>query len=170
MLKTKKKKPAPDSNPMIIPVEAKATEEITIPVAVQPLVKERKKLDGIQSRRPLMTYSPTIGNHKVHITIGRFDDNGPIVEVSIALHKFGSPFREMMRLCSIQTSRCLVNGVSIDEVISDLEDAQVGGPSGVVTDFDGITEAPSVPNLVSQMLRLLTAQTPASAPVQLLRG
>lgn len=119
----------------------------------------KSQLDGEQSRRCCVTYGPKIGNHRVHIAIARDYDDGPIVHVKVDMHQFGSPFREMMRLVSVLTSDMLAAGRPLDMVIDKLLDSHVGGPSGALSDMDGIEGieyAESVPHLIAHALRMLS--------------
>ena len=98
-----------------------------------------------------------MGGQTVHIGIvyGRAPDSA-IEGIDVHVHKLTSPFREMMRLVSIQFNALREAGVSLEDAIGMLRNSRIGGPEGTVEGFEGIERADSVPDLVAQMLTILS--------------
>ena len=104
-------------------------------------------------KHPSVGYAVRLGGHRVHAAIVFDKDTGLPRGLDAAVHKTGASFRESMKLIVELASSLLQHGVSVETVAALLAKAPVGGPGGVVTDCDGVTEATSVPDFLSQILR-----------------
>ena len=121
-------------------------------------------MSNLPSRRESETFAPRIvgpdGSHRLHVTFGRV--NGRVAEVWIDMHKEGAPLRgahhALARLASLSLQACVpLETVSLAMVDTD------GGPSGTVTDCDGIDATDSPADLVG---RLLERETKMKHPLR----
>jgi ribonucleoside-diphosphate reductase alpha chain len=105
----------------IVPEEEKAevrpepqaiAERITERIVHRYLAKRRRLPD----RRAGYTQKSRIGNHKVYIRTGEYDD-GTLGEIFIDMHKEGAAFRSMTNCFAIAVSLGLQHGVPLEEYV-----------------------------------------------------
>ncbi len=102
----------------IAPVEepksevVKIAERITEKVVVRYIARRRRLPD----RRAGYTQKSRIGNHKVYIRTGEYDD-GTLGEIFIDMHKEGAAFRSMTNCFAIAVSLGLQHGVPLEEYL-----------------------------------------------------
>jgi ribonucleoside-diphosphate reductase alpha chain len=87
-------------------------ERITERIVHRYLAKRRRLPD----RRAGYTQKSRIGNHKVYIRTGEYDD-GTLGEIFIDMHKEGAAFRSMTNCFAIAVSLGLQHGVPLEEYV-----------------------------------------------------
>ncbi|OWK34809.1 vitamin B12-dependent ribonucleotide reductase [Fimbriiglobus ruber] len=101
-----KKVEEPKSEPMRI------AEKITEKVIHRYIARRRRLPD----RRAGYTQKSRIGNHKMYIRTGEYED-GTLGEIFIDMHKEGAAFRSMTNCFAIAVSLGLQHGVPLDEYV-----------------------------------------------------
>ena len=91
---------------------ARAAERITERVVYRYIAKRRRLPD----RRAGYTQKARIGNHKMYLRTGEYDD-GTLGEIFIDMHKEGAAFRSMTNCFAIAVSLGLQHGVPLDEYL-----------------------------------------------------
>ena len=86
-----------------------------VPVIAERLVR-RIERDRLPHRRKGYTQKATVGNHKVYLRTGEYDD-GRIGEIFIDMHKEGAAFRSLMNNFAIAISIGLQYGVPLEEFV-----------------------------------------------------
>jgi len=98
--------------------EAKADENPNSPVrlaqkVVYRYIANRRRLPD---RRAGYTQKARIGNHKIYVRTGEYDDNS-LGEIFIDMHKEGAAFRSMTNCFAIAVSLGLQHGVPLEEYV-----------------------------------------------------
>ena len=91
---------------------ARAAEKITERIVHRYIAKRRRLPD----RRAGYTQKARIGNHKVYLRTGEYED-GSLGEIFIDMHKEGAAFRSMTNCFAIAISLGLQHGVPLDEYL-----------------------------------------------------
>jgi ribonucleoside-diphosphate reductase alpha chain len=100
--------PAEPPKPPAVQVAEKITERI-----VHRYIARRRRLPD---RRAGYTQKARIGNHKVYLRTGEYED-GALGEIFIDMHKEGAAFRSMTHCFAIAVSLGLQHGVPLEEFI-----------------------------------------------------
>ncbi len=100
---------------------------------------ERKRLPD---RRKGYTQKATVGNHKVYLRTGEYDD-GKLGEIFIDMHKEGAAFRSLMNNFAIGISIGLQYGVPLEEYVEAFTFTRFE-PSGLVEGNDAIKMSTSI--------------------------
>jgi ribonucleoside-diphosphate reductase alpha chain len=122
------------------------------PAAVKaPIVAERiierviervAERDRLPHRRKGYTQKAVVGNHKVYLRTGEYED-GKLGEIFIDMHKEGAAFRSLMNNFAIAISIGLQYGVPLEEFVDAFTFTRFE-PSGMVTGNDAIKMSTSV--------------------------
>jgi ribonucleoside-diphosphate reductase alpha chain len=96
--------------PKAVPV--KAAEKITERIVHRYIARRRRLPD----RRAGYTQKARIGNHKMYIRTGEYED-GTLGEIFIDMHKEGAAFRSMTNCFAIAVSLGLQHGVPLEEYV-----------------------------------------------------
>ena len=123
---------APTSEPSSVPLAA--AERM-----VEQMLGERRRLPN---RRGGYTQKATVGNHKVYLRTGEYED-GSIGEIFIDMHREGASMRSLLNCFAISVSIGLQYGVPLDEFVDAFTYTRFE-PSGIVSDHDHIKMATSV--------------------------
>ena len=100
---------------------------------------ERRRLPD---RRKGYTQKATVGNHKVYLRTGEYDD-GKLGEIFIDMHKEGAAFRSLMNNFAIGISIGLQYGVPLEEYVEAFTFTRFE-PSGLVEGNDAIKMSTSI--------------------------
>ncbi|MCY4500182.1 MAG: vitamin B12-dependent ribonucleotide reductase, partial [Alphaproteobacteria bacterium] len=100
---------------------------------------ERRRLPD---RRKGYTQKATVGNHKVYLRTGEYDD-GKLGEIFIDMHKEGAAFRSLMNNFAIGISIGLQYGVPLEEYVEAFTFTRFE-PSGMVEGNDAIKMSTSI--------------------------
>jgi ribonucleoside-diphosphate reductase alpha chain len=100
--------PAEPPKPAAVQVAERITERV-----VHRYIARRRRLPD---RRAGYTQKARIGNHKVYLRTGEYDD-GTLGEIFIDMHKEGAAFRSMTHCFAIAVSLGLQHGVPLEEFI-----------------------------------------------------
>src|SRR5436305_1565548 len=90
----------------------KAAEKITERVIHRYIARRRRLPD----RRAGYTQKARIGNHKIYVRTGEYDD-GALGEIFLDMHKEGAAFRSMTNCFAIAVSLGLQHGVPLEEYV-----------------------------------------------------
>src|SRR6516162_5422473 len=93
--------------------EAKAEPVRTAEKIIERVIGQRKRLPD---RRAGYTQKARIGNHKVYLRTGEYDD-GSLGEIFLDMHKEGAAFRSMTNCFAIAVSLGLQHGVPLEEFV-----------------------------------------------------
>jgi ribonucleoside-diphosphate reductase alpha chain len=129
--------------PTISP-EMKVAERV-----VHRYISGRRKLPN---RRGGYTQKAQVGNHKVYLRTGEYDD-GSLGEIFIDMHREGAAFRSLMNCFAIAVSLGLQHGVPLEEYVDAFVFTRFE-PSGMVTGHDNIKMATSVIDYIFRELGL----------------
>jgi ribonucleoside-diphosphate reductase alpha chain len=102
--------PEPAAEPKAEPV--KVAEKITERIVHRYIARRRRLPD----RRAGYTQKARIGNHKMYIRTGEYED-GTLGEIFIDMHKEGAAFRSMTNCFAIAVSLGLQHGVPLEEYV-----------------------------------------------------
>ncbi len=102
--------PEPKEEPKSAPVQA--AEKITERVIHRYIARRRRLPD----RRAGYTQKARIGNHKMYIRTGEYED-GTLGEIFIDMHKEGAAFRSMTNCFAIAVSLGMQHGVPLEEYV-----------------------------------------------------
>src|SRR5258706_8958400 len=105
-------------------------------------VIERIARDRLPHRRKGYTQKAVVGNHKVYLRTGEYED-GKLGEIFIDMHKEGAAFRSLMNNFAIAISIGLQYGVPLEEFVEAYTFTRFE-PSGIVEGNDAIKMATSV--------------------------
>ena len=94
------------------PVAVQAAEKITEKIVHRYIARRRRLPD----RRAGYTQKARIGNHKMYIRTGEYED-GTLGEIFIDMHKEGAAFRSMTNCFAIAVSLGLQHGVPLEEYL-----------------------------------------------------
>jgi ribonucleoside-diphosphate reductase alpha chain len=94
------------------PVAVRAAEKITERIVYRYIARRRRLPD----RRAGYTQKARIGNHKMYIRTGEYED-GTLGEIFIDMHKEGAAFRSMTNCFAIAVSLGLQHGVPLEEFV-----------------------------------------------------
>ena len=94
------------------PVAVQAAEKITEKVIYRYIARRRRLPD----RRAGYTQKARIGNHKMYIRTGEYED-GALGEIFIDMHKEGAAFRSMTNCFAIAVSLGMQHGVPLEEYV-----------------------------------------------------
>jgi ribonucleoside-diphosphate reductase alpha chain len=100
--------PKAEPKPVAVQVAEKITERI-----VHRYIARRRRLPD---RRAGYTQKARIGNHKMYIRTGEYED-GTLGEIFIDMHKEGAAFRSMTNCFAIAVSLGLQHGVPLEEFV-----------------------------------------------------
>src|SRR5262249_32571669 len=100
------------------------TPAVTVPAPQSPAVKIAEKIvhryiarrRRLPDRRAGYTQKARIGNHKVYLRTGEYED-GALGEIFIDMHKEGAAFRSMTNCFAIAVSLGLQHGVPLEEFV-----------------------------------------------------
>ena len=122
---------------------AEAPAAARAPILAERIVErrliERKRLPD---RRKGYTQKATVGNHKVYLRTGEYDD-GKLGEIFIDMHKEGAAFRSLMNNFAIGISIGLQYGVPLEEYVEAFIFTRFE-PSGMVEGNDAIKMSTSI--------------------------
>src|SRR6516162_3886130 len=93
--------------------EAKAEPVRTAEKIIERVIGQRKRLPD---RRAGYTQKARIGNHKVYLRTGEYQD-GTLGEIFLDMHKEGAAFRSMTNCFAIAVSLGLQHGVPLEEYV-----------------------------------------------------
>src|SRR5438445_3800061 len=101
-----------------VPDVAEDEEPKAVPVQVAERIVYRylAKRRQLPSRRAGYTQKARIGNHKMYLRTGEYDD-GTLGEIFVDMHKEGAAFRSMTNCFAIAVSLGLQHGVPLEEFI-----------------------------------------------------
>jgi ribonucleoside-diphosphate reductase alpha chain len=116
---------------------------------VEKIVREREKMPN---RRAGYTQKALVGNHKVYLRTGEYDD-GRLGEIFIDMHKEGAAFRSMMNAFAIAVSLGLQHGVKLEEFVEAFTFFRFE-PSGFVSGHDRIKNATSILDFIFRDLAI----------------
>lgn len=128
------------SSPVGSPESAEVVQQVVEKIVEKVVEREKVLVRYLSERRRLpnrrrgMTQKVTIGNHKVFLRTGEYDD-GSIGEIFIDTHKDGTSFRAMMGAFAIAVSVGLQHGVPLERFV-DLFTFTKFEPNGVVSGDD----------------------------------
>ncbi|HSM19642.1 MAG TPA: vitamin B12-dependent ribonucleotide reductase, partial [Hyphomicrobiales bacterium] len=106
--------------------------------------------DKLPGRRKGYTQKAIVGNHKVYLRTGEYDD-GRLGEIFIDMHKEGAAFRAMMNNFAIAISLGLQYGVPLDEYVEAFTFTRFE-PAGQVRGNETIKNATSILDYVFREL------------------
>ncbi len=118
---------------------AAARAQILAERIVERRLIERRRLPD---RRKGYTQKATVGNHKVYLRTGEYDD-GKLGEIFIDMHKEGAAFRSLMNNFAIAISIGLQYGVPLEEYVEAFVFTRFE-PSGLVEGNDAIKMSTSI--------------------------
>jgi len=115
-------------------------EKIVEKVVIKEIIsRERQKMP---QRRRGYTQKAVVGNHKVYLRTGEYDD-GSLGEIFIDMHKEGAGFRAMMNNFAIAVSVGLQYGVPLEEFVEAFTFTRFE-PAGMVQGNETIKNATSI--------------------------
>ncbi len=120
-------------------IRASAADERIAATTVEKYVISR---DRLPHRRKGYTQKAKVGNHKVYLRTGEYED-GRLGEIFIDMHKEGAAFRSMMNNFAIAISIGLQYGVPLEEYVEAFTFTRFE-PSGIVEGNDTIKMATSI--------------------------
>ena len=135
--------------------EAKNSDKIIKESIVTNLNKTKERIDkrfGMPDRRKGYIQKATIGDHKVYLHTGEYED-GKIGEIFIDTSKEGELVKALMNNFAIAVSLGLQYGVPLDEFISAFVDTKFE-PSGKVHGNDRILSATSILDYIFRELAI----------------
>ena len=113
------------------------------PILAQRIVEKRLiERRRLPDRRKGYTQKATVGNHKVYLRTGEYDD-GKLGEIFIDMHKEGAAFRSLMNNFAIAISIGLQYGVPLEEYVEAFVFTRFE-PSGMVEGNDAIKMSTSI--------------------------
>ncbi|MFW6077943.1 MAG: vitamin B12-dependent ribonucleotide reductase, partial [Hyphomicrobiales bacterium] len=113
-------------------------------------VAAKRERDKLPARRKGYTQKAIVGNHKVYLRTGEYDD-GQLGEIFIDMHKEGAAFRAMMNNFAIAVSLGLQYGVPLDEYVEAFTFTRFE-PAGQVQGNETIKNATSILDYVFREL------------------
>jgi ribonucleoside-diphosphate reductase alpha chain len=113
-------------------------------------VAAKQARDKLPGRRKGYTQKAIVGNHKVYLRTGEYDD-GRLGEIFIDMHKEGAAFRAMMNNFAIAISLGLQYGVPLDEYVEAFTFTRFE-PAGQVQGNETIKNATSILDYVFREL------------------
>jgi ribonucleoside-diphosphate reductase alpha chain len=113
-------------------------------------IAARQARDKLPGRRKGYTQKAIVGNHKVYLRTGEYDD-GRLGEIFIDMHKEGAAFRAMMNNFAIAISLGLQYGVPLDEYVEAFTFTRFE-PAGQVQGNETIKNATSILDYVFREL------------------
>jgi ribonucleoside-diphosphate reductase alpha chain len=113
-------------------------------------VAAKRERDKLPARRKGYTQKAIVGNHKVYLRTGEYDD-GHLGEIFIDMHKEGAAFRAMMNNFAIAISLGLQYGVPLDEYVEAFTFTRFE-PAGQVQGNETIKNATSILDYVFREL------------------
>ncbi len=136
--------------PELEAMDAAKEPEVVVPAAKPEAVKIAERIvhryiarrRRLPDRRAGYTQKARIGNHKVYLRTGEYED-GTLGEIFIDMHKEGAAFRSMMNNFAISISIGLQYGVPLDEFVDAFVFTRFE-PAGRVTGNDSIKSATSI--------------------------
>jgi ribonucleoside-diphosphate reductase alpha chain len=141
---------APDEEPMAAaPLEEKSEPIRIAEKIVHRYISQRRKLPN---RRGGYTQKATVGNHKVYVRTGEYED-GALGEIFIDMHREGAAMRSLLNCFAIATSIGLQYGVPLEEFVDAFTFTRFD-PSGMVTGHDHIKMSTSVIDYIFRELGL----------------
>lgn len=132
---------ASESPPTITPAQApaaKVAERIAEKIVHRYIARRRRLPD----RRAGYTQKARIGNHKVYLRTGEYED-GALGEIFIDMHKEGAAFRSMTNCFAIAVSLGMQHGVPLEEFVDAFVFTRFE-PNGVVAGNPHIKMATSI--------------------------
>ncbi len=141
---------AEDLAESILEAPAAQRAEIVAERVIERIVeRERRRLP---QRRKGYTQKAIIGNHKVYLRTGEYED-GRVGEIFIDMHKEGAAFRSLMNNFAIAISIGLQYGVPLEEFVEAFTFTRFE-PSGIVEGNDTIKMATSVLDYIFRELAI----------------
>lgn len=104
----------------------------------------------LPTRRAGYTQKATIGQHRVYIHTGEYED-GKLGEIFIDMHKEGAAFRAMMNCFAIAVSMGLQHGIPLDDFVDKFTFTRFE-PNGPVSDNSQIKMCTSIVDYVFREL------------------
>ncbi|MDA7981352.1 MAG: vitamin B12-dependent ribonucleotide reductase [Alphaproteobacteria bacterium] len=124
-------------------IDAPQTERVTaLATALAQNALARGVRDALPSRRSGYTQKASVGNHKIYLRTGEYQD-GRLGEIFVDMHKEGAAFRSLMNNFAIAVSLGLQYGVPLEEYVEAFTFTRFE-PSGSVRGNDFIKNATSV--------------------------
>lgn len=135
-----------------IPLTLDATQHPEAAVAERVITRYISERRRLPSRRGGYTQKAEIGQHKVYLRTGEYED-GTLGEIFIDMHREGAAFRSLLNCFAIAVSIGMQYGVPLDEftdafVLTKFE------PNGMVGGHDNIKSATSVIDYIFRDLAL----------------
>jgi ribonucleoside-diphosphate reductase alpha chain len=131
------------------PVIAERIVERVVERVIEHRRAERRRLP---QRRKGYTQKAIVGNHKVYLRTGEYEDGG-LAEVFIDMHKEGSAFRSLMNNFAIAISIGLQYGVPLEEFVEAFTFTRFE-PAGMVEGNDAIKMASSILDYIFRELAI----------------
>ena len=141
-----------DSNKVEIVAEKNKTIKDNIVTNINKITEKSGKRFGMPDRRKGYIQKATIGDHKVYLHTGEYED-GKIGEIFIDTSKEGELVKALMNNFAIAVSLGLQYGVPLDEFISAFVDTKFE-PSGKVHGNDRILSATSILDYIFRELAI----------------
>jgi len=135
----------------IVPEKNKANKDNII-TSINKIAEKSGKRFGMPDRRKGYIQKATIGDHKVYLHTGEYED-GKIGEIFIDTSKEGELVKALMNNFAIAVSLGLQYGVPLDEFISAFVDTKFE-PSGKVHGNDRILSATSILDYIFRELAI----------------
>ena len=135
-----------------IPDNLKITETNKIDTKIHAVNKNFNSRSKMPDRRKGYIQKVTIGNHKVYLHTGEYDD-GKVGEIFIDTHKEGELVKALMNNFAISISLGLQYGVPLDEFIDAFIETKFE-PSGEVKGNDRILNATSILDYIFRELAI----------------
>ncbi|HUI15251.1 MAG TPA: vitamin B12-dependent ribonucleotide reductase [Xanthobacteraceae bacterium] len=135
------------------PAAARATglaEKIVEKVVERLVVIRERERERLPDRRKAYTQKAVVGNHKVYLHTGEYDD-GRLGEIFIDMHKEGAALRSILNNFAIAVSLGLQYGVPLEEYVDAFTFTRFE-PSGPVQGNDSIKYATSILDYVFREL------------------
>ena len=126
--------------------EVVAAREVMERVVYRYLAKRRR----LPQRRGGYTQKAMIGQHKVYLRTGEYDD-GSLGEIFVDMHKEGAAFRSLMNCFAIAVSLGLQYGVPLEEFVEAYTFTRFE-PNGIVSGNDRIKSSTSIIDYVFREL------------------
>jgi len=130
----------------------KTSEQNKMDVKINAINKNFNPRSKMPDRRKGYIQKVTIGNHKVYLHTGEYDD-GKVGEIFIDTHKEGELVKALMNNFAIAISLGLQYGVPLDEFVDAFIDTKFE-PSGEVVGNDRILNATSILDYIFRELAI----------------
>jgi len=137
---------------IVTPKTKDLSEKTTADLNIHPINKNFNSRSRMPDRRKGYIQKVNIGNHKVYLHTGEYDD-GKIGEIFIDTHKEGELVKALMNNFAIAISLGLQYGVPLDEFVDAFIETKFE-PSGKVVGNDRILNATSILDYIFRELAI----------------